>query len=92
VLERTTQLVTRAGQRLELLPREYRILDYLMAHEGQVVTRTMLLETIWGFQFDPKTSLVQTHVSRLRNKVDKPFAIELIHTVRGAGYVISAPG
>ncbi|ASP39009.1 DNA-binding response regulator [Bacterioplanes sanyensis] len=91
VLERTTQLVTRAGRRLELLPREYRILDYLMAHEGQIVTRTMLLETIWGFQFDPKTSLVQTHMSRLRNKVDKPFACDLIHTVRGAGYVISAP-
>jgi len=62
-----------------------------MLNEGQIVTRTMLLETVWGYRFDPKTSLVQTHVSRLRAKVDRPFATELIRTVRGAGYVLSAP-
>ena len=90
VLERTSQTVTRAGERLDLLPREYRILEYLMLNEGQLVTRTMLLETVWGYRFDPKTSLVQTHLSRLRAKVDRPFETELIRTVRGAGYVLSA--
>ncbi|MEM9189852.1 MAG: response regulator transcription factor [Myxococcota bacterium] len=90
VLERTTQTVTRAGKALDLLPREYRILEYLMQNQGRVVTRTMLLEKIWGYSFDPKTSLVQTHVSRLSAKVDRPFDSELIMTVRGSGYVISA--
>ena len=88
-MERTTQQVTRAGVSLDLIPREYKILEYLMLNEGQLVTRTMLLEKIWGYRFDPKTSLVQTHVSRLRNKVDKPFSHDLIKTVRGAGYVIN---
>lgn len=91
VLDRATQQVTRSGQRLDLMPREYRILEYLMQNAGQLVTRTMLLEKVWGYSFDPKTSLVQTHVSRLRAKVDKPFATELIRTVRGAGYLIDAP-
>lgn len=91
VMERTSQSVTRAGERLDLLPREYRILEYLMLNEGQLVTRTMLLEKVWGYRFDPKTSLVQTHLSRLRAKVDRPFETELIRTVRGAGYVIGAP-
>ena len=91
VMERTRQVVTRANVRLELLPREYRILEYLMLNEGQVVTRTMLLDKIWGYRFDPKTSLVQTHLSRLRAKVDRPFDSELIRTVRGAGYVLGAP-
>lgn len=91
IMERTNQTVTRAGECLDLLPREYRILEYLMLNEGQLVTRTMLLERIWGYRFDPKTSLVQTHVSRLRAKVDRPFETELIRTVRGAGYVLSAP-
>lgn len=91
VMERTTQTVTRASVHLELLPREYRILEYLMLNEGQIVTRTMLLEKVWGYRFDPKTSLVQTHLSRLRAKVDRPFDTELIRTVRGAGYVLSAP-
>lgn len=90
ILERTTQTVTRDGKVLDLLPREYRILEYLMQNEGQLVTRTMLLEKVWGYSFDPKTSLVQTHLSRLRAKVDKPFETELIATVRGAGYVISS--
>lgn len=90
-LHRPTQKVTRAGKALDLSPREYKLLDYLMQHEGQVVTRTMLLEKVWGFSFDPKTSLVQTHMSRLRAKVDKPFEVELIRTVRGSGYVIGTP-
>jgi len=64
---------------------------YLMEHAGEVVTRTMLLEQVWEFHFEPKTSVVETHVSRLRGKIDKPFDTELIRTVRGAGYVISAP-
>ena len=89
-LDRTTREVVRSGQVLNLLPREYQILEYLMFNPGQLVTRTMLLEQIWGFQFDPKTSLVQTHVSRLRTKIDKPFDVELIKTLRGSGYLISA--
>ena len=91
LLDRTTQQVTRGGQRIDLMPREYRILEFLMQHPGQLVTRTMLLEKVWGYNFDPKTSLVQTHVSRLRAKVDKPFEEELIRTVRGSGYIIDAP-
>jgi two-component system OmpR family response regulator len=84
--------VTRAGQRIELQPREFRLLEFLMRREGQVVTRTMLLEGVWDFHFDPKTSVVETHISRLRAKVDKGFDRELIHTIRGAGYVIRADG
>ena len=84
--------VTRAGKRIELQPREFRLLEFLMRREGQVVTRTMLLEGVWDFHFDPKTSVVETHVSRLRGKIDKGFGPELLHTVRGAGYVIRADG
>ncbi|WP_135466046.1 winged helix-turn-helix domain-containing protein [Crenalkalicoccus roseus] len=84
--------VTRAGRRIELQPREFRLLEYLLRHAGQVVTRTMLLEGVWDFHFDPKTSVVETHISRLRAKVDKGFDRELIHTVRGAGYAIRADG
>lgn len=89
VLDRTTRKVTREGALLDLLPREYEILEILLSHQDQVVTRTMLLERVWGYTFDPKTSLVQTHVSRLRAKVDKPFSRELVRTVRGAGYMLS---
>jgi len=84
--------VTRAGRRIELQPREFRLLEYLMRRQGEVVTRTMLLEGVWDFHFDPKTSVVETHISRLRAKLDKGFGAELIHTVRGAGYTIRAPG
>ena len=83
--------VTRAGQRIDLQPQEFKLLEYLLRHAGQVVTRTMLLENVWDFHFDPKTSVVETHVSRLRAKVDKNFDGELIHTVRGAGYSLHAP-
>ena len=84
--------VARAGQRIELQPREFRLLEYLMRRPGEVVTRTMLLEGVWDFHFDPRTSVVETHVSRLRAKLDRGFGKELIHTVRGAGYVIRADG
>lgn len=88
-LERTTRAVKRDNVDIELMPKEYQILEYLLLNPKQLVTKTMLLEQIWGFSFDPKTSLVQTHVSRLRNKIDKPFPTELIKTVRGCGYIIS---
>lgn len=78
--------VTRGGQTIALQPREFRLLEYLMRHAGEVVTRTMLLEQVWDFHFDPQTNVVETHVSRLRAKVDRPFQQALIHTVRGAGY------
>jgi two-component system OmpR family response regulator len=78
--------VTRAGTDIDLQPREFRLLEVLLRNKGRVVTRTMLLERVWSFHFDPKTSVVETHVSRLRSKIDKPFDRELIHTVRGSGY------
>ena len=87
-LDLLTRRVTRAGRPIDLQPRELRLLEYLLRHANQVVTRTMLLEHVWEFHFDPKTSVVETHVSRLRAKIDKPFGRELIRTVRGAGYVL----
>ena len=83
--------VTRDGKTIDLQPREFRLLEYLMRNSGRVVTRTMLLEQVWDFHFDPKTNVVETHISRLRSKVDKPFETELIHTTRGAGYSLHAP-
>ena len=83
--------VTRAGRALELKPREFRLLEYLMRHADQVVTRTMLLEAVWDYHFDPQTNVIDVHVSRLRRKVDRDFGPPLIHTVRGAGYVIRGP-
>jgi two-component system OmpR family response regulator len=80
----------RQGRPLDLLPREFQILEYLIRNAGQVVTRTMLLERVWEFHFDPQTSLVETHMSRLRAKIDKDFDYPLIHTVRGAGYSLRA--
>ncbi|MDO9708263.1 winged helix-turn-helix domain-containing protein [Paracraurococcus lichenis] len=85
------RVVTRGGQRIELQPREFRLLEYLMRRAGQVVTRTMLLEGVWDFHFDPKTSVVETHISRLRAKLDRDGAPPLIHTMRGAGYCLRAP-
>lgn len=90
-LDLLSRTVRRAGQEIELQPREFRLLEYLMRHAGQVVTRTMLLENIWDFHFDPRTNIVETHISRLRSKIDKGFSPELIHTVRGAGYCVRAP-
>jgi two-component system OmpR family response regulator len=82
--------VTRGGTRIELQPREFQLLEYLMRHADRVVTRTMLLEGVWDFHFDPRTNIVETHMSRLRAKLDRGGDPELIHTVRGAGYVIRA--
>ena len=82
--------VRRAGQKIDLQPREFRLLEFLMRHAGQVVTRTMLLEGVWDYHFDPQTNVIDVHVSRLRQKVDKPFATPLIHTVRNAGYMLRA--
>ncbi|HWT99640.1 MAG TPA: response regulator transcription factor, partial [Terriglobales bacterium] len=82
--------VTRSGQAIELLPREYELLLYLARHADKIVTRTMLLEHVWDFHFDPKTSVVETHISRLRAKIDKPFEQPLIHTVPRAGYSLHA--
>lgn len=82
--------VTRAGRPIDLQPREFRLLEYLMRHGGQVVTRTMLLENVWEYHFDPQTNLIDVHISRLRQKVDKEFDQPLIHTVRGAGYSLRA--
>ncbi len=83
--------VTRAGQRIDLQPREFQLLEYLMRHAGRLVTRTMLLEAVWDFHFDPKTNIVETHISRLRSKVDRGQTCELIHTVRGSGYSLHEP-
>ena len=85
-----TRTVKRKARRIELQPQEFKLLEYLMRNAGRVVTRTMLLEKVWDFHFDPKTSVVETHVSRLRGKVDRGFGKELIHTVRGAGYCLRA--
>ena len=84
--------VRRSGQKIDLQPREFRLLEYLMRHQGQVVTRTMLLEGVWDYHFDPQTNVIDVHVSRLRQKIDKPFPTPLIHTVRSAGYLMRADG
>jgi two-component system OmpR family response regulator len=91
VMDRIKHKVVRAGTGIDLTPLEFKILEHLMLHRGRVVTRTMLLEQIWGFHFDPKTNVVETHVSRLRAKIDKGFGAELIHTARGSGYILRAP-
>jgi two-component system OmpR family response regulator len=78
--------VTRSGREIDLLPREFRLLEFLMRHAGQVVTRTMLLENVWDYHFDPQTNVIDVHVSRLRQKIDKGFDKPMLQTVRGAGY------
>ncbi len=83
--------VKRAGKTIDLQPREFRLLEYLMRHSGQVVTRTMLLEKVWDYHFDPQTNVIDVHVSRLRSKIDRGFDPPLLHTVRGAGYVLRVP-
>lgn len=88
VMDRLAHQVTRGGTPLALLPREYRLLEYLMKNAGQVVTRTMLLEHVWDYHFDPQTNVIDVHISRLRAKIDKAFERPLLHTVRGAGYVL----
>lgn len=85
-MNRLKRTVIRGGIQIELQPQEFKLLEYLMRNAGQVVTRTMLLENVWEFHFDPRTSVVETHISRLRAKIDRDFDEELLHTVRGAGY------
>ena len=82
--------VRRGAQKIDLQPREFRLLEYLMRHAGQVVTRTMLLEGVWDYHFDPQTNVIDVHISRLRQKIDKPFDQPLLHTVRNAGYMLRA--
>ena len=89
-LDRLSHSVKRAGREITLQPREFRLLEYLMRHAGQVVTRTMLLENVWDYHFDPQTNVIDVHVSRLRQKIDKGFEAPLLHTVRGAGYCLRA--
>jgi len=89
VVDPQRQTVARGGRTIRLQPREYRLLEYLMRHTGQVVTRTMLLEQVWDFRFDPQTNVIDVQISRLRAKIDKDFETPLVHTVRGAGYKLS---
>jgi len=87
-----TRSVERAGRAIPLQPREFRLLAYLLLHQGRVVTRTMLLEAVWDYRFDPQTNVIDVHISRLRSKIDKDASVPLIHTVRGVGYTLSPDG
>ena len=89
-LDCARRTVKRGDQKIELQPREFTLLEVLMRNENRVVTRTMLLERVWDFHFDPKTSVVETHISRLRAKIDKPFERQLLHTIRTTGYSLHA--
>jgi two-component system OmpR family response regulator len=89
-IDRLGHLVKRRGKRIELTSREYRILECLARNAGRIVTRTMLLENVWDYHFDPQTNIVDQHVSKLRQKIDRDFDVALIHTVRGTGYVLRA--
>jgi len=89
-LDLLTREVRRAGQPIALQPREFKLLEYLMRHAGQVVTRTMLLENVWDYHFDPQTNVIDVHISRLRAKIDKDFEQPLLQTVRGAGYMLKS--
>ena len=91
-LDRLSHRVNRSGREIDLQPREFRLLEYLMKNAGQVVTRTMLLEHVWDYHFDPGTNVIDVHMSRLRAKIDKDFDKPLLHTVRGAGYMIRDGG
>ena len=91
-LDLLSRTVTRAGREIALQPKEFAVLEYLLRHAGQVVTRTMLLEHVWGYHFDPQTNVIDVHISRLRQKIDKGFDTPLLHTVRGAGYRLHAEG
>ena len=88
-LDRMTRRVMRGGKKIELTAREFQLLEFLMRHSGQVVTRTMLLEGVWDYHFDPQTNVIDVHISRLRQAIDKDFDKPLLHTVRGAGYSLS---
>ncbi|MBX3568776.1 MAG: response regulator transcription factor [Rhizobiaceae bacterium] len=89
-LDRLSHTVRRASREISLQPREFKLLEYLMRHGGQVVTRTMLLENVWDYHFDPQTNVIDVHVSRLRSKIEKGFDSPILHTIRGAGYMLKA--
>lgn len=89
-LDLRTRRVERGGKPISLQPREFRLLEYLVRHRDQIVTRTMLLESVWDYHFDPQTNVIDVQISRLRSKIDKGFSPPLLHTVRGAGYMVSA--
>lgn len=88
VMDLLSRKVTRSGKLIELQSREFKLLEYLLRHKGQLVTRTMLLENVWDYHFDPQTNVIDVHISRLRSKIDKDFNTSLIRTVRGSGYII----
>ncbi|AQX27664.1 MULTISPECIES: response regulator transcription factor [unclassified Bartonella] len=90
-LDRLAHIVKRGEKNIVLQPREFRLLEYLMRYSGQVVTRTMLLENVWDYHFDPQTNVIDVHISRLRAKIEKDFDVPLLHTVRGSGYMLKAP-
>ncbi|MEZ5571225.1 MAG: winged helix-turn-helix domain-containing protein [Halioglobus sp.] len=90
-LDLVRHAATRSGQAIELLPKEFALLEYFMRNEGRVLSRTMLLEHVWDFHFDPQTTIVETHISRLRSKIDKPFDVPLLHTIKNVGYSLRAP-
>ncbi|MGH6904988.1 MAG: winged helix-turn-helix domain-containing protein, partial [Geminicoccaceae bacterium] len=90
-LDLLSRKATRAGREIDLQPREFQLLETLMRHPGQVMTRTMLLEQVWNYHFDPQTNVIDVHISRLRQKIDRGFGPTLIHTVRGSGYSVRAP-
>jgi two-component system, OmpR family, response regulator len=87
-MDLVARTVKRGGHSIDLQPREFRLLEVLMRNKGRVLTRTMLLERVWSFHFEPRTSVVETHISRLRTKIDRPYGTELIHTIRGSGYTM----
>ena len=91
-MDMLARTVTRAGRAIELQPREFKLLEVLMRNAGHVVTRTMLLEHVWDYNFDPQTNVIDVHISRLRRKIDRDFEVALLHTVRGAGYSLRVPG
>jgi two-component system, OmpR family, response regulator len=89
-LDLLTREVRRAGHAIELLPREYRLLEYLMRHPGRIITRTMLFEEVWGYRYDPQTNVIDVHIGRLRRKLEEGGRPQMIHTIRGSGYVLRA--
>ena len=90
-LDLITRTARRGGEEIRLMPTEYKLLEYLMRNSGQILTRTMIFEAIWGYHFDPGTNLIDVHLGRLRRKIDRPGRAPLIHTVRGSGYALRAP-
>lgn len=90
-VDRLRREVRRRGRQVELLPREYSLLEYLMRHPGQVITRTMLFEAVWSYRYDPRTNVIDVHMGKLRRKLDEGGLPPMIHTVRGSGYILHAP-